>query len=310
VKVPIHVFTHEAMAATFEIRLAHPGAAYAAQAAHACFAEIDRLERLLGRFDGTSEAAAIACLEDGESMRVSTATFDCLRVALEVHQATGGAFDPTLGAALDRSRGCGPALGESGPRGRLLLDAESTVVQAVGGRVPLDLGAVGKGFAVDAAGRILREWDAPRALVSAGGSSVLALDGPADGQPWTIGVGEGASTHLAALADRAAGSSGTAVQGRHIIDPATEAPGERHLRTWAFAPTAAEADAYSTAWMVLPLDRIEGICVRRAGLGAIVLPARGAPMVRFGDVPALSEPLGPPTDFSVCQPRSIRSTPA
>jgi FAD:protein FMN transferase len=297
---PMHVFAHEAMATTFEARLVHADAHYAEQAAQACFAEADRLERILSRFDATSEVACIGRLAAGEMLRISADTFDCLRIALEVQELTGGAFDPTLGAELDRRRGHGPALAGEGPAGRLLLDPESMTVQAVGGGVSLDLGGIGKGFALDVMARVLRDWEIPRALLSAGGSSVLALDGPDAGTPWTIGLGEAASTHAVALENRAAGSSGRAVQGEHIIDPVTGEPAGGYFRTWAVAPTAAEADAFSTAWMILPLDAIADVCRRRPDVGAIVLPARSVPMVCLGSVSPPGSLLSPRSDSIVC----------
>jgi FAD:protein FMN transferase len=285
----LRVFSHEAMATSFEVRLVHEDTGYAEQAAQACFAEVDRLERLLSRFEPSSEVARIAQLEPGETLSVSADTFDCLRLALEMHELTGGAFNPTLGGVLDRFRGDGPERERNAHHGRLLLDAVSLAVQAGGGHVALDLGAIGKGYALDVAARILAEWEIERALlVAGGGSSVLALDGPAPAGTWSVGVGETTSTNWLGLSRLAVGSSGFSVQGAHIIDPRTREPVRRHLRTWALAPTAAEADALSTAWMCLALDEIAAICEKRTDIGAIVLPARGALFFTAGSVAPLS----------------------
>jgi FAD:protein FMN transferase len=320
----LRVFSHEAMATSFEVRLVHEDTGYAGQAAQACFAEVDRLERLLSRFEPGSEVARIAQLEPGETLSVSADTFDCLRLALEMHELTGGAFDPTLGSALDRFCGDGPTVGsvepsaegragplvraassdvdgvhqrcsptgdQEGARARacLLLDSASLAVRVIGGPIALDLGAIGKGYALDAMARLLVDWEIERALlIAGGGSSVLALDNPVPDAAWKVGVGETTSTHWLALARRAVGSSGFSVQGAHIIDPRTREPARRHLRTWALAPTAAEADALSTAWMCLALDEIAAICEKRTDIGAIVLPTRGALFFTAGSVASLS----------------------
>lgn len=298
----VHIFRHEAMATTFELRLVHADARYAQQGATACFAEVDRLERLLSRFDASSEVATLSRLEPGATMVVSADTFDCLRIALVVHELTNGAFDPTLGAVLDRHRGSGPAREHAPLRGRLSLDAASLAVRVEAAGVALDLGGVGKGYALDTAGRILMDWELERALlIAGGGSSVLALGAPSAGQGWRIGVGEGGSARYLPLEKRAAGGSGFEVKGGHIIDPASGVPAKRYHRSWALAPTAAEADALSTAWMCLALDDVAAVCQKRPDLGAIILPRRGRPLWFTGPVDHdPGNPVDPLSNLSVC----------
>lgn len=286
----LHAFAHQAMATTFEVRVAHEDARYAGQAAQACFAVADRLEGLLSRFDPNSEIAQVNRLAPGEALTLAGDSCECLRIALAVHELTGGAFDPTLGAELDRRRGAGPALGQDGPRGRLLLDPTTRVAQVLDGAVALDLGAIGKGFALDRMAEVLREWDLECALLLAGGgSSLLALAGPTPGEAWEVGFGVAASTHFGRLEHRALGASGTTVQGRHILDPRTREPASGAWRAWVFAASAAEADAFSTACMVLEAEDVAELCRRREDLGVILLPRPDAGFVTFGRVPVLEQ---------------------
>jgi thiamine biosynthesis lipoprotein len=132
----------------------------------------------------------------------------------------------------------------------------------------------------------LLEWDLPAALLIAGeGSSVLALDGPAPGAGWEIGLGEGAARRVVFLRHRAIGASGFAVQGAHILDPLTGAPAAAR-RAWALAPSAAVADAVSTAAMILSPDELGELCASSPGLGVLFSPATaGAALSDFGDIP-------------------------
>lgn len=291
---PIHVFRHEAMATTFELRLVTAEAPYAAQAAHECFALLDRLHALLSRYDEGSEIAVLSRLEPGASLRLSPEVNACLSLALELHQLTGGAFDPTLGDRLDALRGRAPSPAAA-TRGRLELDPATSIARVLNGPVALDLGAIGKGFALDRMGATLAEWDLPAALLIGGeGSSILALDGPAPGTAWDVGLGDGPSRRIVSLRHHALGASGFAVQGAHILDPLTGAPAAPR-RAWALAPSAAVADAVSTAAMVLSPEELAELCVASPGLGVLVAsPAGHAALHAFGDVPFSNPPRPQP----------------
>jgi thiamine biosynthesis lipoprotein len=266
--VPFLIHRHEAMATTFELRLATDDARYAAQAAADCFARLDRLHALLNRHDEASEIARLSRLPSGETLRLEADTFTCLRLALDLHDLSGGSFDPALAGPLDAQRGAPNA--RTGPRGRLELDSATFTVRVVDAPVGLDLGAIGKGYALDCLAEILLEWELPRALLIAGeGSSLLALNGPAEGLAWTIGIGQGPAAREIPLVRHAVGASGFAVRGAHILDPLTSAPATGARRAWAIAPTAAVADALSTAAMVLAPGEIAELCALAPGLGII-----------------------------------------
>ena len=241
----IHVFNHHAMATFFQVRIADEEAAYAAQAARAALDMADRLETLLSRFREESEISQIARLKPGETLRLSEPVFECLKIAGAMEATTGGAFSLTAGAA--------------GKPPRWSLDAGQFSIRCEAGRLAFDLGAIGKGFALDRMAAELAEWDCPAHLLVAGGSSVLAGDPPAGMQGWDTGLGDDNAAYRCQLANASLSGSGIAVKGRHILDPRTGEPARLRDRVWVLAPSAAVSDALSTACMVLSEQEIAGI---------------------------------------------------
>ncbi len=166
----IHVFTHHAMATFFQARIAGEERHYAGQAARTAFDVLDHLEALLSRFRENSEVSQIAQLAVGESMRLSEPAFSCLRVAQAMEQATQRAFCITPCARRTQ-----PEL----PRWSLMESELS--IRCESGRLDFDLGAIGKGFALDRMAEELDDWDCPSFLLVAGGSSILAGAPPPGG---------------------------------------------------------------------------------------------------------------------------------
>jgi thiamine biosynthesis lipoprotein len=244
----IHQLNHHAMATHFQVRIADQDRTYAAQAAQAAFDLLDRLEARLTRFRPGSDIAQLALLPPGEKMRVSQPAFACLEIAQRIELITRGAFSPTPAALQTQS---------SLPRWELLPEEFS--VRCLAGQLQFDLGAIGKGFALDRMAELLREWDCPSFLLVAGGSSILAGD-PPDGTPgWSCGLGDDNATQRYFLANASLSGSGLAVKGQHILDPRTGRPALRQTRAWVLADTAAESDAFSTACMVLAESEVQDV---------------------------------------------------
>ena len=236
----IHQFNHRAMATYFEVRIADEERDYAAQAAQAALDLVDKLESRLSRFRSSSDIAQIAQLAPGERMRLSEPAFACLEIAKKMELATRGAFSATAAALQTQT---------SVPQWRLLPEEQSIVCES--GRLQFDLGAIGKGFALDRMAELLRSWDCLSFLVVAGGSSILAGDAPKDSVGWSSGLGEDNATQRLFLKHASLSGSGLAVKGNHIVDPRTGQSALRQNRAWALTDTAAESDALSTACMVL-----------------------------------------------------------
>jgi thiamine biosynthesis lipoprotein len=251
---PIHRFAHDAMNTTFEVRACHEHEGYARQAAHAAFGLVDRLEQELSRFVPNSDVSRINDLEEGGSTRVSPSTLDCLQIARQLFDLTGGAFDVSIGTGLDA----------------LELLSDEHVVRAGAAGVRLDLGGIGKGYAVDRMAALLEEWGIERALVHGGWSSVVTLEPPPGEEGWTLTL-RGADPAAPVLErlrvrQRALSASGTR-QREHILDPRTGRPVGRGA-VWVALPRgldggrspAAVAEGLSTAFMVLPEEATAELC--------------------------------------------------
>lgn len=244
----IHRFHHHAMATFFEVRIANEERAYAAQAAQVALDLVDKLESHLSRFRANSEITQIAQLLPGQQMRLSEPTFACLEVARRIELATLGAFSVTAAALQTQA---------SLPKWNLL--SENSSIECESGKLLFDLGAIGKGFALDRMAEILCNWDCPAYLLVAGGSSILAGEPPSDAQGWSCGLGEDNASHRFMLTHTSLSGSGIAVKGNHILNPRTGQPALRTNRAWVLADTAAESDALSTACMVLNEPEMEDV---------------------------------------------------
>ena len=244
----IHVFNHRAMATQFQVRIAGEEKTYAAQAAQAVFAVADDLESRLSRFRADSEITQLAQLAPGETQRVSEPVFAVLELAKKMEVATHGAFSAAA-AALQS---------QFAPPQWTLLKAPFAI-RCDRGKLEFDLGAIGKGFALDRMAAGLREWSCPAFLLVAGGSSILAGDAPLQTAGWSCGLGEDNATQRFYLSHTSLSGSGLAVKGEHILDPRTGRTAQRKNRVWALANTAAESDALSTACMVLGEQELEHV---------------------------------------------------
>ncbi len=249
------MLAQEAMGTVFTVTASHVDPAYAQQALRAALEELAWLEDRLSRFRPASDIGQLNRLPPGQSLAVAPETLACLQTALEMEEATGGAFD--IGYASPPS-----------PGPRIALDSTTSSVRVLTPGAQLDLGAIGKGFALDRMAAILAEWDLDAIMLWASTSTVLAKGRLRHGPGPSVWIGPESARRPVLLNDAVMSASGTSVQGFHIIDPRTRRPATHRTRCWAKAPTAAEADALSTAFMVMDDAEIAAYCRRHPDVSA------------------------------------------
>lgn len=294
----------EAMGTRFECVLAGSDEPRLRAAAEVAFAEIESLHSRWSYFSGASLVSRINQEAARRPVPLDADTHDLLRLSLDTWQGTGGCFDITVaplmrrwglrgGPHLERATDLGlPAtrplaaegdMREPPPWGshHLRLDSAAMTIAFATQGLEIDLGAIAKGAALDAAASILRDAGIASALLHGGTSSIIAIGAPPDSsRGWPIRLGPFAGSPVVHLRDAALGVSAhhgrTARAGDqtvgHIIDPRTGAPSsvdsgrsERHsdapggpgspgFPNAALAacvhPSAALADAWSTALLV------------------------------------------------------------
>jgi thiamine biosynthesis lipoprotein len=306
--------SRRAMATTFEIALPL-GTRDAVAAAEDALDLIDDLEDQLTVYREHSEMSRLNARAAAGPVPVEPGLFDLLAHAAALSRDTAGAFDIATGALIKAwgfhardGRMPTPAeraaaLAASGMK-HVALDAAAGTVAFRRTGLELNFGAIGKGYALDRAASLLREkWGVRSALLHGGGSSVLAVGvPPTDARGWAVAVrhpwDDATTLGTVRLADRALGTSAATFQYfvynnwkyGHLLDPRTGWPADGTSSASVLAPTAAAADALSTAFFVLGAAPAAEFCRPRPDLAAVVLPADAAVPRVIGLPPALYAP--------------------
>jgi FAD:protein FMN transferase len=301
-------FGRRAMATQFEISMSF-GTPGALEAAEDGLNLVNRLESQLTVYRDDSEVSRINRHAAVTPVPVEPRLFGLLQTAARIHYETAGAYDIAVGALIKawgfyRRQGCVPsaeqraeALTRSGMRHVVLEPAHTSIHLRTRG-VELNLGSIGKGFALDrVAERLRSECHIHDALLHGGTSSVMALGASPGRRGWPVGLGHPGDMKrrlgVVWLRDQALGTSSATFQhvahdGRqlgHILDPRTGWPAEQLASASAVAPTAAEADALATAFFVLGVEGTRVYCQNHPKIGAVLLPlAKSARPIVVGNV--------------------------
>ena len=138
----------------------------------------------------------------------------------------------------------------------------------------MDLGGIGKGYALDRMAQLLREWGVESALLHGGRSTLLALGAPERKSGWPVNVPDpfGSAGPVTRLVLKKGSLSGSSVRRRrHIVDPRSGVLIETEGAAWSYAENAARADALSTAFMIMSPEAVGKLCRGRPETGALLV---------------------------------------
>ena len=288
--------TRQAMACEFEVIAAGQDRAALADIANLALDEVVKLDERLNCFRPTSEVSYLNAEAARRPVIVGPDLFDILRAAKDVWRETEGAFDVTAGPVVDLWRAAeesgiepdeqavGAALKKVG-MARVALDDETHAVRFDTEGIQINLGAIGKGYAVRKAASMLMEYGVESALVSAGGSTVQGIGPGTDGDGWKIGIRHPSKLDERvmeiALLDQAMSTSGGPAQRdrdveerfEHIIDPVTGMPARSEAASVSvITRDAMLSDALATAFYLRGRELADRYCAEHECARAVFVP--------------------------------------
>lgn len=297
------------MATTFEIVLPF-GTPNSMQMGEEAFDLLDKLEDQMTVYRDSSAISRLNRQAPAGPVRVERRLFSLLELAARIHRDTEGAYDIAAGALIkawgffrgprrvpsDEER---EAARQRTGMDKVVFDAERGTVRYRQPGIEINLGSIGKGYALDRMARKLRSRGCRQMLLHGGTSSVYAGGCPAEEERgWQVAIRHPWDRRrwLARvwLRDRALGTSAATHQhleynGKklgHLLDPRTGWPASGIASASVLAPSAAEADALSTAFYVGGQELAARYCAAHRGIAAILLPeGEGADPVAIGLAP-------------------------
>jgi thiamine biosynthesis lipoprotein len=289
--------------------------------AFSCLGQLEELEAQLSLYRDDSELTHINRRAASEPVAVEPSLFALLRRCQGWSIETDGAFDVSSGPLVrcwgffQRQGRIPDALEWSQARelvgmNMIYLDRDMQTVSFAKMGMEINLGGVGKGFAIDRAGTQLRTAGYSAFLMGAGGSSIRAWGHPPWDDAWHVEIRHPLQRSrplvIVQLVNQSLSTSSVGEQyfeseGKrygHVLDPRTGAPASGMLQATALAPNAAEAEALSTAFFINGVDWTDAYCREHPHIGAILIPqpdpGHDLHMVVLGgfhDLLVLPEPL-------------------
>ncbi len=242
----------EAMGTRFDVILRGDDEQHLEAVAVAVCEEFQRLDAVLSRFNPSSEIARLNREAHQKPVRVDREVFALLAHCEQARAATEGYFDVTQCAAL-------------------LLEAESCTVRLTRPEAMIDLGAIGKGYALDCGREIAARFGIQSALLQGGTSSVLAMGD----DEWPVAIrhplqSDAAPIDRIMLNNRAFSCSAMRHPEQTQSDLVNPLSGERLHGDDAcivLAATATQAEIYSTAWLAMGREKAKQ-CLAHSDLQA------------------------------------------
>lgn len=283
------------MGTVFEIITYLTNPTQASRAMDHAFQEIDRLEQVMSLYKSTSELSRLNRAAHLQAQMVSPDLYQVIEESLHYSELSEGAFDVTAGPLAERWKAVGR--GEQPPNPA----EEKRLRCGVGYRqvelVPpdrirfhspqvVDLGAIGKGYAVDRTAAVLRSCGIESALINAGGSTFYAIGSPPGQSGWLVHLCDpsGYSDPHVLLHENSVSTSQQtppSVLGMpsfgHIIDVVAGEPLKSATAVSVVAESATASDALSTAFLLMGPTKARDLVMKSTNVAVVWIAPDGAP---------------------------------
>lgn len=283
-----------AMACDFDV-IFNPGPARRFIPASAALDVIDELEAQLSVYRPDTELSELNRLASRQFVEVEPRLYGLLKQSRQLAEATDWGFDITSGPLIALWRRCKSELRIPSPeeiettRARVGIakidfdDATHSIRFSTDG-MEINLGSIGKGFALDRAAELLNSEGLDEFLLHGGKSSLLASGGHNGLDGWPIGIANplfpDKTVATILLQNSGLSTSGSNIQyyrleGRrfgHILDPRTGWPCEGLASVTVVAPSATLAEALSTAFFVIGVENTRKYCHNHPDVKCLLIP--------------------------------------
>jgi FAD:protein FMN transferase len=285
-------------------------------AIEAVMAEMRRIDELMSHYKPESQLSQINARAATEPVQVDPELFDLIKLSTHFSEITEGAFDITYASVgylynyplhehptEEQIKAALPAVNWR----YLVLDAEHHTVRFAHAGMRIDLGGIGKGYAVDRGIALLKARGITNAIVTAGGDSRLL--GDHRGRPWLVSIAHPDDPHnpdkvvtRIPLSDAAISTSGDyeryfdedGVRYHHIIDPHTGHSASKVRSATIIGPTATQTDGLSKTAFVLGAEKALEIINRMPDFDAVFVTPDGRLLYSKGLRPPAPRPPGAP----------------
>lgn len=275
------------MGTMFDVLVYHSSRADAERAIEKAMQEIVRLDEVMSHYKADSGLSMLNREGATAFVAVDPSLYEVIEQSISFSRFSGGRFDVTIAPLLGKWKG-------ANAEGRRLAPGEIAEARRCVGYekielsapnrirfrsncVALDLGGIGKGYAVERAVAILESEGVRHALVNAGGSSIASIGAPPGQKGWPVALGVG---KVLLLRDS---STSTSQQNGEILDPRTGSPTETALAVTVVTRSATAADALSTSLLMYSIEESAALLDRFPGVAAVWLSPEGAVHAMYGE---------------------------
>jgi thiamine biosynthesis lipoprotein len=282
-----------AMGTMFDIVAYHESRDDGERAVAKAMEEVVRLDQVMSHFKADSDLSRLVREGRRGDVRVEPSLFDVIQEALMFSRRSNGKFDVTIAPLLRtwtsaRAEGRNPSADEISEARRCVgyekIEASSPDrIRLRSDCVEIDLGGIGKGYAVDRAIGVLKAAGIRHALINAGSSSIASIGSPPERQGWPVLLNARVAGHrILLLRDRSISTSEQSPSGG-ILDPQTGTPAGSQLSISVVAPSATVSDALSTTLLMLPLEDGMRLVSQFAGVSALWMTGTGELKAAHGE---------------------------